>query len=133
MSVSKRETASNAILSTDHHESNWNEMPGRGEIAVSAWQQVATQTSSDAFCVPESASPGEPERCPQQSWAAHALPAAIIRLTAMRRETNPCFPEYRKNIAGKLWQMTPGKVKGMAMRPRAMRNGLAREGGSAVS
>jgi len=43
MSVSTRETAGNAILSTDHHESNWKEMPGMGEIAVSAWQQMDTQ------------------------------------------------------------------------------------------
>ncbi len=113
MSVSKRETANAATPSTDHHESNRKEMPGRGEIAVSAWQQVHTQSSSDVFCVPESASSWEPKGCAQQSWAAHALPPAIIRLTT-RRETNPCFPKYRRNIGWELWQMTPGKVKGTA-------------------
>ena len=97
MSVSKRETASNAILSTDHHESDWKGMPERGEIAVSVWQQAHTQSPSDAPCVPESAPSGEPEGCPQQSWAAHAPPPASIRLTT-RRETSPRFPKYRRNI-----------------------------------
>ncbi len=115
MSVSKRETANVATLSTDHHELNWNEMPGRGGIAVSAWQQQQSQSPSGDSFVPESAARGESEGCVQQSWAAHALPPATIRLATTRRETTPCFPKYRRNIGWGLWQMPPGKVKGSGL------------------
>ena len=115
MSVSKRETAKASISPTGPHETDPDEMPGRGEIAVSDWQQVHTHSPSDGDSfVPESAASLEPEGCPQQSWAAHALPPASIRPAMTRRETNPCFPKYRRNIDPLLWQMPPGKVKGMA-------------------
>lgn len=44
MSVSNRESPIAISVSIDHHESNWNEMPGWTEVAVSAWQQVHRQS-----------------------------------------------------------------------------------------
>ena len=68
MSVSKRDTANTESFSMDHDESKWNDMPGRGEIAVSAWQQAHTQSPSEAeSLVPESETWAESEGCPQHS------------------------------------------------------------------
>lgn len=108
MSVSKRETAKTAILSTDPQGSIRNEMAEREKIAVSAWQHAHMQSSSGAFDVSESESPYE---CPQQSWAAHALPPPIIRPTTARRSATLIILTHRRNMAPGFSQISRKEVK----------------------
>jgi len=97
MSVSKREVANSSVDSIDHRGSNWKEMPGREEIAVTLWQQAHTQSLSDEDdSFPEPVACDASEGWPQQSWDAHApAPESITPATTMR-QTNLVFADIRR-------------------------------------
>lgn len=118
MSASKREAGTAAELSTYHQESEWNERPGRKEIPSTAWQQAHTQSLSDEDDpFPEPVACDASEGWPQQSWADHTAPAAIIPLATTTRRMIPLFLRYRIAMAGGLSQMSLREVNNRCPAP----------------